>query len=337
MVNEYKISFIKANKNNMLYTRQSLKMGLSWMIPIIGIIGYILAYSNSFGNNTDFKEIVIKISDVFVIGGFVGFLSNSSQFFGIFSKELEKIVFSDRFLEGRKDISTIWRKTSKALFNQKFPDISEELFTIIQNYYICKEEYSYYDNYRIITDIEWTDNNKKFIIVKDFVNFDLITEREGEIDIPFSTWMNGVKNLKKDKDYYCKLECKINNIIQETKIEEKYKNDDNEYVVTHTTKIHNIKEKEKYQISIHRERRYIFELDYDISFRAKYIVKDMAISLNIPEDLEASFICRGTTKDFIQVKNTKTAKEYLYKGLILQRQGYTFALQKVTNPKKQEQ
>ena len=91
------------------------------------------------------------------------------------------------------------------------------------------------------------------------------------------------------------------------------------------------------KISIYRERKYVFELDYDISFRAKYIVKDMTISLSIPEDLEATFICRGTTKDFIKVKNTKTIKEYLYKGLILQRQGYTFALQKITNPKKQEQ
>lgn len=336
MINEYKIVFMKSKQNGMLYTRKSFNLGLSWLIPIIGIIGYILAYSNSFGENKDLKEIVIKVSDVFVIGGFVGFLSNSSQFFGIFSKELESIIFSDRFLESRKDISLIWRKVSKALFNQKFPDISEDLFSIIQDYYICKEEYSYYDNYRIITDIEWCDDLKKFVIVKDYINFDLVTEKEGDIDIPFSTWMNGIKGLEKDKDYYCKLECKINNNTQEPNIEEKLQNEDNEYIVKHITKIHNIKEKEKYQVSIYRERKYIFDLDYDISFRAKFIVKDMTISLNIPQDMEATFICRGTPKDFIKVKNSKTTKEYLYKGLVLQRQGYTFALQKVTNPKKQE-
>lgn len=337
IINEYKIIFKRSNKNGMLYTNKSFSLGLSWLIPIVGIIGYILVYSNSFRENSDLREVVIKVSDVFVIGGFVGFLSNCSQFFGIFSKELECIVFSDRFLESRKDISSIWIKTSKALFNQKFPDISEELFTIIQDYYICKEEYSYYDNYRIITDIEWSDDIKKFIIVKDYINFDLVTEKEGDIDIPFSTWMNGIKGLEKNKDYYCKLECKINNIIQSPVIEEEYVNDDNEYIVKHITKVHNTKEKEKYQVSIYRERKYIFELDYDISFRAKFIVKDMTISLNIPQDMEATFICRGTPKDFIKVKNSKTTKEYLYKGLVLQRQGYTFALQKTINPKKQEQ
>lgn len=328
IINEYKISFIKSNRNGMLFTRKSFHLGLSWIIPIIGIIGYILAYSNSFGDNKDFKEIVIKVSDVFVIGGFVGFLSSCSQFFGIFSKELECIVFSDRFLESRKDISSIWIKVSKALFNQKFPDISEDLFSIIQNHYICKEEYSYYDNYRIITDIEWADENKTFILVKDFINFDLITEKEGNNDISFSTWMNGVKNLEKDKDYYCKLECKIDNILQKSITEDKFQNDDNEYIITHTTTVHNTKDKGKYQVSIYRERRYVFELDYDISFRAKYIVKDMTISLDIPQDIKATFICRGTTKDFIKVKNDEKRKEYLYKGLILQRQGYTFALHK---------
>lgn len=329
--NGYNITFRRSNLNERLYSIKSFKIGLSWIIPVVGVIGYFLSYTNSFGENKELREIVIKISDVLVIGGFVGFLSNSSQFFGMFKKELEDIVYSDKFFEGRKNISEIWRKASRVLFNQKFPDISEELFSIIQDYYICKDEYSYYDKYRIVTDIEWADDLKKFIKVKDYINFDLVVEKEGDIEIPFSTWMNGVYGLEKDADYYCNLECEINSENQNVIIEEEYKNNDNEYIIKHIIKLKNDKGKGRFQVSINRERRYIFDLDYDISFRAKYIVKDMTISLNIPEDLNATFICRGTTRDFVKVKNCETSKEYLYKGLILQRQGYTFALHKNTN------
>ena len=52
----------------------------------------------------------------------------------------------------------------------------------------------------------------------------------------------------------------------------------------------------------------------------------MTITLNLPDDLKATFICRGTPNDFIKVKKEENTIEYMYKGLILQRQGYIFAL-----------
>lgn len=314
------------NNRAELYTTQTFKMALSWLIPIIGILGYTLAYSNLLNVGEEFNNIIIKISDVLVIGGFVGFLTNSSQFFGVYKSELEKIIFSTEYISTKNNVSELWRKISKIMYEEKFHNISEDLLNIIEQHYICKEEYSYYENYRIITDVKWADDNKEYINVIDNINFNLVTEKNGIIEIPFSTWMSEIEKLDDDPNYKCEFSCKINNENYEAKRE--IKQEENACLIIDTITLHNSKEKNIYDVSIKRERQYKFELDYDISFRCKFIIKDMAITLNLPNDMKASFICRGTPENFIKVKNTQTNKEYLYKGLILQRQGYIFALHK---------
>lgn len=325
-ISEYKISAEKDNHTKTIYNFKSFQISLSWLIPFFGFLGYYLVYADVIKNDKELNDIIIKVSDILVIGGFVGFLSNTSQAFGIFKKQLEDIVFSEKFLVNRNDIKPIWRKISKLMFQQRFPDISEDLLSIIQEQYICKDEYSYYSNYRIITDVKWADEYHKFILVTDRVFFDLVFEKEGEADVVFKTWINGVKSLQKGKDYFCYCKCLVDNEEREVKCKETYKDNDNLYIVDNIVKVNNMNKRQVHQIYIEREKKYLFDLDYDISFRAKYIVKDMTITLNLPMDIKATFICRGTPKDFIKVKNEENTIEYMYKGLILQRQGYIFAL-----------
>lgn len=325
-LSEYKIYVRRVSNTRTIYNLKSFQMALSWIIPFFGLLGYCLVYSNIIGGDENLKEIIIKVSDVLVIGGFVGFLSNISQSFGIFKKELQEIVFSENFLATRNDIKTIWKNTSKAMFQQRFPDISEDLLSIILEQYINKEEYSYYSNYRIITDMQWADEDKKFVIVRDCVLFDLVFEKEGDADVTFKTWINGVRNLKKDIDYYCHYKCWIDGEEQTIKTKDSYFKDNNQYFVVNKVIVHNKDKRQVHRVRIERNKRYLFDLDYDISFRAKYIVKDMTITLNLPDDIKATFICRGTPKDFIKVKESENTVEYMYKGLILHRQGYIFAL-----------
>lgn len=300
-----------------------------WIIPLLGIFGYVLSYGGFYTG--DKREIICKISDVLVIGGVVGFLTNSFQAFGIFKKELEKVVHSNEYLAGRKNISKIWREVSAIMFERKFRTISEDLFSIIEGQYICKDEYSYYDNYRIITELSWADDECKFVVVKDIIQFDLVTEKRGKIDLSFSAWFSGIKELEKDKDYYHKFSCMIDGKPADIQLSQSNNDadDENIYINRCVVTIDNSNSKDKYEVFINRERKYLFSEDYDISFRARYIVKDMRLSLFLPDNIKARFICRGTPSDFKVVKNDQTYKEFSYKGLILQRQGYTFALHKI--------
>ena len=299
-----------------------------WGVPLIGLIGYILVYSGWLDEPT--AKIIEKISDVLVIGGVVGFLTNTFQVFGIFKSELEKIIYSYAYVSNRKDVSKIWRDVSSVMFQRKFHSISEDLFSIIQDQYICKDEYSYYDSYRIITDVSWADDNHKFIIVKDHIRFDLVTEKKGSVELSFAAWFSGIAGLEEGKVYYHKFKCTVDGV----EVKENPTNERNEtantYKITNVINIDNSSGKERYEISIERERKYLYMEDFDISFRARYIVKDMVISLSLPDDIKARFICRGTPKDFKIVKNEANQQEIIYRGLILQRQGYIFALHKVS-------
>ena len=69
--------------------------------------------------------------------------------------------------------------------------------------------------------------------------------------------------------------------------------------------------------------------DYYIGFRAKYIVNRLRVCLDYPDDIDVIFTCRGTQLDFEDVNNSKRRIEKKYKGIILPRQGYIFALQKI--------
>ena len=85
----------------------------------------------------------------------------------------------------------------------------------------------------------------------------------------------------------------------------------------------------KYEIKYTREKVYNLDEDYYLGLRAKYITNNLRVCLELPDDIEAIFTCRGTQKDFEDVKNTKNAIEKKYKGIVLPRQGYIFALRKL--------
>lgn len=318
------------NHGQGLFSSKTLQAGMSWILPLLGILGYTLAYTVPHIEETgDIKEVIIKISDVLVIGGVVGFLSNATHFFGIFKSELESIIYSDRYLGIRKDISEIWDKVSAEMLERRFPDIHKDLFGIIKDHYFCKNEHSYYNDYRILTEVVFDPQDNNFLLVTDYIHFDLVTEKKGPVELTFWASFDDIKGLELNKDFYCRIECRIDREKREpNNTDEKFHDEGNKYTWNHVIIIDNASGKGTYHVSVKRERRYRLLTDHDLSFRAKYIVKDMVVSLRHPPELHASFLCRGTPNDFILVKNDETTKEFIYKGLILQRQGYTFALHK---------
>lgn len=82
----------------------------------------------------------------------------------------------------------------------------------------------------------------------------------------------------------------------------------------------------RYSIRYTRIKKYDLNADFYIGFRAKYIVNRLRVSLDYPEDLDVIFTCRGTQDDFEDVKKTKRCIEKKYKGVILPRQGFLFAI-----------
>ena len=171
-----------------LLSYNKFRSGSAWIILITGIALYAIGYFVCIEGSI-YKEIVIKIADVLVIGVILGYLSNAAQFLGVFKKDLEDIVYGKEFIKKRNDLPVLWDTLSRQMIKEKFPAISKDLLAVIKDYYLPVESPIYYNDYHIIEEISWADQNKKFVKVEETINFEIITESENKFDLPMSTWL----------------------------------------------------------------------------------------------------------------------------------------------------
>ncbi len=91
----------------------------AWIILILGMLLYYISYFH-IEQPSVWKEILIKIGDVLVIGVILGYLSNAAQFLGIFKQDLQDIVYGKEFLAKRNDIDSLWETVTKILFKTRW-------------------------------------------------------------------------------------------------------------------------------------------------------------------------------------------------------------------------
>lgn len=303
-----------------VFSSVNFRRSLAWIFLIVGILLYACGYF-FVEHESVWREIAIKVADVLVIGVVLGFVTNAAQFIGIFKKDLQDIIYGKEFLEQRNDISQLWETVSKVLFKNKFPTIHKELLKVV-NDYLPKDEVSYYNDFEINTTVEWVDKNRNIIRVTDNVSFDLIAESTDEFEYPLKTWTT-IKEHKKDYSNNTEISVKgagCYNIIDKGEY-----NDNGD--ICHEL-ILKLRGATKYSVEYTREKTYSLDEDYILGLRAKYIIKDLRVCLELPEDIDARFTFRGTQLDFDNVKCPKNQIKKRYKGIVLPRQGYIFALRK---------
>ena len=306
-----------------IFSKKTFRNGAGWLFVIIGIAGYITGYVFIDNRDSIWREIAIKIADVLLIGAVLGFLTNAAQFLGIFKSELQDIIYGKDFLEKRKDINQVWDNISKIMFRNKFPIIHKDLLRTVKTYF-PKDEVSYYNEYEIQTSIEWADRANSIIKVTDVVSFELIAESKAKFEYPLKTWAV----LKPGEEYpKTRLELTVNGSAPKEIIDKG---------ITRDTDMNYCKEQRvvlkgatKYNIKYTRVKTYNMNEDYYLGLRAKYIINNLRVSIELPDGIAAQFVCRGTQKDFEDVNNREKRIEKKYKGIVLPRQGYIFALRKV--------
>jgi len=296
------------------------RTGSAWIFFFTGIALYYLGFFQ-VDQQSIWKEILIKGADILIIGVILGYLSNAAQFLGIFKQDLQDIIYGKEFIKQRKDIAPLWENVSKQMFKNKFPTIHKEFLKVINGYF-PKDEVSYYNDYESHITIEWVNKATGVIHVTDVVSFELIADSEEGFEYPLKTWTK-VKNREMYENKITDLY--VNDAIPEIEEVGEYKEYED---VCHEQKV-KLKGSIKYEIRYIREKTYNINEDYYIGFRAKYIVNKLRVCLDLPDDIDAIFTCRGTQSDFEDVKNSKRRIEKKYKSIILPRQGYIFALRKI--------
>lgn len=305
------------------FAGKAFKGGFGIVTLILGIVFYVIAYFLlDIPEDQIIKEILLKIGDVLVIGVVLGYLTTVTQNLGVFKKELEDIIYTDKFVSMRSDIHSIWEKVSKQLFKSKFKHISGDLLKLIKNTYLPCDQISYYDDYTINIHIKWADKNKKLILVTNKISFDLIAEENTSIKFPLRSWIN-VEGLAPE-DYHVKIDNYTVNNRPAKVVERIDRIDGNQHFFSETVELEgNL----RYGIRKTIEKKYSLEKDFVIAFKAQYIVHDMIVRFTYPEDeFTIDFYTRGAVEDFIENDSKPGFIDMKYKGILLPKQGYIIAL-----------
>ncbi|HAP28970.1 MAG TPA: hypothetical protein DCR26_02515 [Porphyromonadaceae bacterium] len=302
-----------------MFSKNTIKKSVGVICALIGISLYIIGYGFMDIQSTASK-IIINIADVFIIGVVVGYLSSVAQWAGVFKKEIQDIVFGKKLIGERNDINSIWSNVTKQLLKNKFAPIHEELLCAIRNAAIPSDDtVSYYEDHDSDIQLSWYDKAKGLIKSTESITFTLMAESDKEIKLPIKTFTY----YKKDSP------GKVSdpNILVDGKrptIKHNPPQRQGNQTINSSTVL--LKGKKQYLVSYTREKVYDINQDYYIGLKSQYLVRNLTVSLHLPDDIEALFIERGTNLSFITVKKTKNCIKMKLKGVIFPKQGYIFAL-----------
>ncbi|MBO4690586.1 MAG: hypothetical protein J5621_06890 [Paludibacteraceae bacterium] len=294
---------------------------------IIGLSAYVIGFF--FVKVGTWHEFWLQVGNVLVIGVVIGFLSNGEEFLSIYQKAIQNTIYGEDFLANQKDISRYWRTISKQMFKNKFPDIHEEFLSVI-NANFPTDEVSYYNDYEMISTMEWENKANNIVKVTDVVSFDLIAaDATAKFDYPLRNWIKSSNegNTVETKMLYFKVDGKDKK--NTTQSEVTYEN--GERCEKWDFKLEGNKE---YHIEYKIEKKFNLLEDHCKAFKAKYIVKNCRVEYEVPQDVHIQFECRGTLEDFEDVGSQRSNKiSKRYRGILLPQQGFLMALHKIPNEK----
>lgn len=266
------------------------------------------------------RMLLIETGQFLLISVVLGLLTNTSTFEGIVQKSLEKVLYSETFLGRRRDIREMWRKVSKQVYDNKFPDIAQDFLDRVESFF-PKDDVTYYNDYRRSIHIDWEDEELDLIRVREHVSFELMTDGSRKT-IEYKLW----NSICADPSYKHNLLLWVDGIKQEIKEQLDIKGADVESNVTIP-----LQGKDKYKIEFQTERVYKLSEDHFIGFKAKYILKGLFVTIDsMPSNLHVQFINRGI-KDKFQDDVSTDPKRIVkrYQGIVLPQEGYIISIYRI--------
>lgn len=307
-----------------MFSKESFKRSIGYICAVVGLACYIIAYAWIQKDSVAYN-ILLNIADVLVIGVVVGYLSSVAQWAGVFKKDIQDIVFGNKLVGERKDIEEVWSNITKQMFKFKFADIHKKILYALKEVLPSDEDISYYEDYDADSKIEWVDREKGIIKCYDNFSMFIVVESDKKFDYTITSWLVEDENQANGRSSET-LQVVVDN-KKLSNLKTIIKKDGTE--IKRETIIP-LSGKKRYFLQYSRVQQYCIFDDYYIAFRAKYITNGLKVSLELPQDIEALFIERGTMEEFQNVKISKSHIKKLYKNVIFPKQGYIFAL-KVNN------
>lgn len=287
------------------------------------LIATLLIISANYIEDNEVSEFVGDIGIAVLASGIFAAVLKSFQFSGLFREEIEKVVLSTKFLKKRNDLEELWSDVTRALYESKFPEISNDIEELILTNYLPTRAIYYYKDFIVTIKIHQIDDN-------DIVTYDQTCEytlvpSNPDDPIPFKNKItydkiNGEEHSKNEI-----LHFSINN--NDIELKEEISETEDTVIRTFTAELSNHRE---YRIKkVDKRHTWIYE-DNTKLFRLMAITKGMNVVIQYPESLEISFFNIGLVNQFKKkhVDLTRCISRIHDNGVILPFQGFGLTFRK---------
>jgi hypothetical protein len=281
-------------------------------------------FPNFIPTGSPLNSIIKTIGAAFIGSGVFTAVIKSSEYTDIFTKIIGEIIWSKKYIEHRKDKKEIWSMVSRLMYNEKFPDISDDLESIIAKHYFPVDHNFYSTNYEFIINLSncavddeyWHQTETTNVTIKAQNAEQEIPYRfSGNIDLP-------ERDNGNDLTKYEITQLTVNGKDETFRIPPATKSGN---LMTHSVELL-LKNAEEYKISIQREKTVNKKTNPDKRFFASNIIKDFKLTVIMEKDCIVNLHKMGTIGEFIQVmeqtNNGVKITTWNYNGVILPHQGF---------------
>ena len=274
--------------------------------PLLGMGDVWSSYFRQFGG-------------LLVVSGVFSATVHAFRILGLVKEELLDIVYDNKYLVGRKDIYDIWQNVSVALYNRKFPEISEDICAVVSRCYFPQGHRFYYRNYYFRSIISCVDDERRLVRVEDYSSFELVydVEEEGVLKRSFKSVIK--KNKHCEKTSFEVEYIKIDGELQD--IERVDSGSDDYFLKKEYT--YKIPAKGIYLIEKKVVKVYDCHVDRSKSFTFNAFCRGFSVHVEHPQDVKLDFHPLGVVDKYQdRADNSKSVLWRDYPGLVLPRQGF---------------
>jgi len=317
---------MKENKDESLWNKfiRWFKRNMTWVYFTIAIV-FILFPNTIFSPLPDIGNIIMeKIGFVALTSGVFAGVLKSIQFSGLFKEELTKIISGTSFLNNRKDLPELWKKISKIIYSEKFPEISNLLEDRILTTYFPMDSNHYNQDVIISIVINSIDEDLVIDYTQTIQYSAILDSASNNSNIQYT------QSITDDEDVDEKNELLAFEIDQENMITDDIRKTSKE----------NGKKKYVYNVPISGKKKFdvLFKFHNQYSLKGQNykllrfvtITKNVDVTVSHPENIEVSFFNIGVINDFKPIHND--VKNLLSRrhreDLILPKQGFGLSFNK---------
>lgn len=259
-------------------------------------------------------------------GGFFAFILKSFQLHGVYKKELEEIVTGYDFLSRRTDIEDIWRKASKALYRNKFPEVGGKVESIILGAYFPGEHGFYYSDFVLESEIEYLEGSSDFVQVTDYSSFKVNSFDSNALAKHYSVALKRAPGCALTNFELVSVEISDpqTKVKEPCTLPEPVDNGSTPESLKRKFTLH-LSGRQSYQVDMVMRKTYSTKSDPTKSFTVGYITDGLAIRVKHPPGMNLLFFPSGAVNEYVDKSKPKESLiKKTYSGILLPKQGFRF-------------